>query len=139
MPLTATPEQSVSWPPGRNLTEPRRAREQARQALSGWGLGEHAETAELIIDELVANAICHGTGPVRTRISYRSGRLRMEVHDDGPGRPVRREAAADDESGRGLAVIDALLNLYGGSLRVEDDVSGDGKTVCVWICLAERQ
>lgn len=139
MPLTAIPEQSVSWPPGRDLTEPRRAREQARNALFGWGLGEHAEIAELIIDELVANAICHGTGLVRTRISYRSGRVLMKVHDDGPGRPVRREAAADDESGRGLAVIDALLDLYGGSLRVEDDTDGDGKTVCVWIRLAERQ
>jgi signal transduction histidine kinase len=137
--LTATPEQSVSWPPGRGLTEPRHAREQARKALFGWGLGEHTEIAELILDELVANAICHGAGPVKTRISYHSGRLRMEVHDDGPGRPVRRRASADDESGRGLALIDGLLDLHGGRLWVEDDAGGDGKTVIVCICLADGQ
>ena len=139
MPLTAMPELSVSWPPGRDLTEPRRAREQARKALFGWGLGEHAETAELIIDELVANAICHGTGPVGTRISYSGGLLWMEVHDDGPGRPVRRKADADAESGRGLTVIDGLLDLHGGSFGVEDDADGDGKTVYVSVCLATGQ
>jgi anti-sigma regulatory factor (Ser/Thr protein kinase) len=139
MPLTAMPELSVSWPPGRDLTEPRRAREQVRKALFGWGLGEHAEIAELVLSELVSNAICHGTGPVRTRISYSSGLLRMEVHDNGPGRPVRREAAADDTSGRGLTVIYGLLDLHGGSFGVVDDDTGDGKTVCVSICLLDKQ
>ena len=139
MPLTAAPELSVSWPPGRDLTEPRNARHEIRKALFGWGLGEHAEDVELILSELVANAICHGTGLVRTRISYSSGLLRMEVHDDGPGRPVRREATADDVSGRGLTVIYGLLDLHGGTLGVEDDADGDGKTVYVSVYLAGGQ
>jgi len=139
MPLTAAPELSVSWPPGRDLTEPRKARRQVRKALLGWGLGEHAETAELILSELVANAIRHGTGLVGTRISYGSGLLRMEVHDDGPGRPVRREATADDVSGRGLTVVYGLLDQHGGIFGVEDDTDGDGKTVYVSICLAGGQ
>jgi signal transduction histidine kinase len=139
MPLTAVPELSASWPPGRGLTEPRNARHQVRKALFGWGLGEHAEDAELILSELVANAVSHGTGLVKTRISYSSGLLRMEVHDDGPGRPVRREATADDVSGRGLTVIYALLDLHGGTLGVEDDADGDGKTVYVSVCLAGGQ
>ena len=139
MPLTAVPELSVSWPPGQDMTEPRRAREQVRKALSGWGLGDHAEMAELILSELVANAVCHGTGLVRTRISYSSGLLRMAVHDDGPGRPVRREAAADDVSGRGLTVICALLDVLDGSFGVEDDADGEGKTVYVSVCLAGGQ
>ena len=139
MPLTAVPELSASWPPGRDLTEPRNARDQLRKALFGWGLGEHAEGTELILSELVANAICHGAGLVRTRISYSDGLLRMEVHDDGPGRPVRREATADDVSGRGLTVIYGLLDLHGGALGVEDDADGDGKTVYVSVCLAGSQ
>jgi signal transduction histidine kinase len=129
MPLTAVPELSASWPPGRGLTEPRNARHQVRKALFGWGLGEHAEDAELILSELVANAISHGTGLVETRISYSSGLLRMEVHDNGPGRPVRR----------GLTVIYGLLDLHGGTLGVEDDADGDGKTVYVSVCLAGGQ
>ena len=139
MPLTAVPELSVSWPPGRDLTEPRNARHQVRKALFGWGLGEHAEDAEAILSELVANAISHGTGPVGTRISYSGGLLRMEVHDDGAGRPVRREAAADDTSGRGLTVVYGLLDLHGGRFGVEDDADGDGKTVYVLVCLAGGQ
>lgn len=73
MPLTAAPELSVSWPPGRDLTEPRNARRQVRKALLGWGLGEYAEDAELILSELVANATRHGTGLVGTRMPAADG------------------------------------------------------------------
>ena len=38
------------------------AREQARKALPGWGLGEHTDVAELVVSELVTNAIVHGAG-----------------------------------------------------------------------------
>lgn len=64
----------------------RQAREQARKALSGWGLGEHAELAGLVVSDLAANAIQHGDGPVRVRVSYARGDLRVEDHDDGAGR-----------------------------------------------------
>jgi anti-sigma regulatory factor (Ser/Thr protein kinase) len=125
--------------PRRGLTEPGHAREQARKALFGWGLGEHAYIVEVIVSEMVTNAIRHGTGPVRTRISCDNGHLRIEVHDDGPGRPLRCEAAADDESGRGLVMIDGLLDPFGGSRGVEDDPDGDGKTVYVSVRLAASQ
>src|SRR5712691_1113935 len=85
MPLTATREHSVSWRLSREPVQVRHAREQARKALFGWGLGEHAELAELIVSELVTNAIRHGDGPIQVRISYDGGDLRVEVHDDGAG------------------------------------------------------
>jgi anti-sigma regulatory factor (Ser/Thr protein kinase) len=139
MPLTAMREQSVSCCLDREPTEVRHARDETRKALFGWGLGDHADLADLIISELVTNAICHGEGPVKARISYASGHLHMQVHDDGPGRPVTRQATTEDESGRGLALIEGLLDMSGGSLSIADDRVGAGKTVCVAICLAGDQ
>jgi anti-sigma regulatory factor (Ser/Thr protein kinase) len=136
MPVTAMPEQSVSCCLGRKPAEVRHAREETQKALCGWGLEDHADFIEIIVSELVTNAILHGDGPVTARISYASGCLRVEVHDDGPDRPVRRQVATEAESGRGLALIDGLLELHGGSLTVTDDGAGDGKTVTAAISLA---
>ena len=133
----ATPGRSVTWAPARgSLAEPRNARAQARRALSAWGLAEHSDIIEVIVSELVTNAVRHGAGQALTRITWDARRLRVEVHDDGPGRPRRRHATVSDECGRGLAVIDGLLEPYGGSLGVEDDTRGEGKTVYVILCLA---
>jgi anti-sigma regulatory factor (Ser/Thr protein kinase) len=111
------------------------AREQARQALFRWGLGEHADLAELIVSELATNAIRHGGGLVRLRMLYARGDLRVEVHDAAADRPVRQQATADNESGRGLAVLDGLIGLHGGRRGVATDSTGHGKTVYVMICL----
>jgi anti-sigma regulatory factor (Ser/Thr protein kinase) len=135
MPLTAVPEYSASWLLGRDLTEARNAREQARKALFEWGINEHAGTVELVISELVTNAIRHGKGPIGVRISHDGTDLRVEVHDDGAGRPVRRPVPADAETGRGLELVDGLLGLD-GIRGVTDDSAGDGKTVYVAIRLA---
>jgi anti-sigma regulatory factor (Ser/Thr protein kinase) len=134
--LTAGPEHSTSWLLGRELTEARNAREQARKALSQWELSEHADDTELIVSELVANAIRHGEGQIGVRISYDGTQLRVEVHDDGAGRPVRRPVTTDAETGRGLELVDGLLGL-GGIRGVMDDAAGDGKTVYVAIRLAD--
>jgi signal transduction histidine kinase len=134
--LTATRERSMSCWLSPEPVQVRHAREQARTALCGWGLGEHADLAEQIVSELVTNAIRHGDGPVRVCVSYACGDLRVEVHDDGPGRPVRRRAAAGDESGRGLVLLDGLIGPHGGSRGVASDGAGHGKTVYVVIRLA---
>jgi anti-sigma regulatory factor (Ser/Thr protein kinase) len=130
----------VSCRYNRELTAPRDAREETRKALCSWGLEDHFDVTQIIISELVTNAIRHGAGPVGICITYERGDLHIEVHDDGPGRPVRRQPTAKDESGRGLAVIDGLIDLYGGAgLVVVSDVAGDGKTVCVSIRLTGSQ
>lgn len=133
--MTAVPEHSASWLLSRELTAARNAREQARKALSEWELGEHADITELIISELVANAIRHGQGPIDVRLSHDGSNLRVEVHDDGAGRPIRHPVTADAESGRGLELIDGLLG-PDGIRGVTDDDAGDGKTVYVAIRLA---
>jgi anti-sigma regulatory factor (Ser/Thr protein kinase) len=134
MPVTAAPEYSASWLLSRDLTEARNAREQARKALFAWELGEHTDITELILSELVANAIRHGHGPIGVRISCDGTNLRVEVHDDGAGRPVRRQVTTDAENGRGLELVHGLLGLN-GIRGVTDDDAGDGKTVYVAIPL----
>jgi anti-sigma regulatory factor (Ser/Thr protein kinase) len=128
-------EHSMSCQLSHDPVQVRQAREQAREALCEWGLGEHAELAELIVSELATNAIQHADGPVQVRVSYARGDLRVEAHDDGAGRPVRRPVTADDESGRGLAVLDGLIELCGGTRAVTNDSAGHGKTVHVTVRL----
>jgi signal transduction histidine kinase len=135
MPLTVTCEFSVACRIGREAVQVSRARKQAREALAGRGLGEHADLAELLVSELVTNALCHGDGPIWMQLSFTSGDLRVEVHDDGAGRPVRRHAGGDDECGRGLELLDGLIELYGGERGVISDQASPGKTVFVVLSL----
>jgi anti-sigma regulatory factor (Ser/Thr protein kinase) len=90
-----------------------------------------------MVSEMVTNAVRHGSGAIRVRISRHCGRLHVEVHDHGPGRPVWRQPTDTDESGRGLIAIVGLADLYGGGFGVEEDAHGDGKTVHAWISLAD--
>jgi anti-sigma regulatory factor (Ser/Thr protein kinase) len=136
MPLTVARELSAVLHLGRDLAGAGLARRHARATLGRWGLHDHADLAALVVSELAANALRHGDGPVGVRLSYGCGDLRVEVHDDGPGRPVRREAAADDEDGRGLGLLDGLLGMHGGTRGVTEDRDGPGKTVYVVITLA---
>jgi signal transduction histidine kinase len=136
MNMTGARERSTGCRLGGEPVQVGHAREEARQALSRWGLGEHADLAELIVSELATNAMRHGDGVAHVRVSYARGELRVEVHDDAAGRPVRQHPTAEDESGRGLALIDGLIGLHGGTRAVADDSTGHGKTVYVAICLA---
>ena len=131
MPLMAKGELASVCRLRRDPAEVGRARKLARKALTGWGLTEHAGLAELIVSELATNALRYGTGPIVIRLSYVCGDLRAEVHDDGAGRPVRKQATVAEELGRGLALLDGLIELYGGARGVVDDHTGAGKTVYV--------
>ena len=135
--ITDTAAHSMCCRLSREPAQVRHARKQARAALSRWGLAQHADLAELIVSELATNAIRHGDGVVHVCVSFARGDLRVEVHDDAAGRwPVRQQAAAEDESGRGLALLDGLIGLHGGRRGVAYDSTGHRKTVYVMICLA---
>jgi anti-sigma regulatory factor (Ser/Thr protein kinase) len=135
MPLVVASEMTDAIHLGRDPAEVGRARRHARGTLRAWGLQGHAELAELVVSEVVTNALRHGAGPVDVCLSYGCGELRVEVHDDGAGRPVLRQATDEDEDGRGLVLLDGLLGLHGGVRGVTDDHDGFGKTVYVVIPL----
>jgi two-component sensor histidine kinase len=104
--------------------------------LAAWGLGEQASLGELIVGELVANAVCHGEMPIWIRLSADGGELRVEVHDGGAARPVRMDAGGGDECGRGLELVDGLIEPHGGERGLISDLPGPGKTVYVVLPLA---
>jgi hypothetical protein len=135
MQLTATCEPAVVRLPGRHPVHARDARRRARVLLAAWGLGEQASLGELVVSELVSNAVCHGEAPIWMRLSANGGGLRVEVHDGGAGRPVRKHADGGDECGRGLELLDGLIELYGGERGVIGDLAGPGKTVYVVLSL----
>jgi anti-sigma regulatory factor (Ser/Thr protein kinase) len=135
MQLTATCEPVITRLPGRDPAHARDARRRARVLLTAWGLGEQASLGELVVSELVTNAVCHGQAPVWMTLSAEGGVLRVEVHDGGAGRPVRQHPGSGDECGRGLALLDALIEVHGGERGVISDPEGPGKTVYVVLCL----
>ncbi|MFF5520035.1 SpoIIE family protein phosphatase [Streptomyces coeruleorubidus] len=87
-------------------------RASALRRLSDWGLDETAFAAELILSELITNAVRHGTGPIRVRLLY--GRtLICEVSDASNTAPHLRRAASTDEGGRGLFLVAQLSQSWG--------------------------
>ncbi|WP_405691849.1 SpoIIE family protein phosphatase [Streptomyces sp. NBC_00057] len=110
--------------------EPRsvgRARELARGRLLAWDLEELVDTTELLVSELVTNALRYGEGEIRLRL-LRDRTLVCEVWDAGLVQPRRRRARDTDEGGRGLQLV-GLLSVAWGSRRTPR-----GKTV--WFELA---
>lgn len=128
-------QHSVAYRLGRDPSQVGYAREQARKALPCWGLDEHACLIELLLSELVTNAVRHGDGEIDVCLALARGQLRIEVHDGGHGRPVLRPPTPDDIGGRGLALIDGLIKAHGGVWGVVEDASGPGKAVfaAIWI------
>ncbi|MGW1839696.1 SpoIIE family protein phosphatase [Streptomyces sp. NPDC002067] len=80
--------------------------------LDSWGLGDLAFATELILSELVTNAIRYATGPVRVRL-LRGRSLICEVSDGSPTAPHLRRAAMTDEGGRGLYLVSQFAERWG--------------------------
>ncbi|MFF4658615.1 SpoIIE family protein phosphatase [Streptomyces sp. NPDC001381] len=87
-------------------------RASALRRLADWGLDEAAFAAELILSELVTNAIRHGAGPIRVRLLYERT-LICEVSDSSNTAPHLRRAASTDEGGRGLFLVAQLSRTWG--------------------------
>jgi anti-sigma regulatory factor (Ser/Thr protein kinase) len=126
-----------TWRLARHPRSVGRARRRFRDQAARWRLPEEAaETAALLLSELVTNAVRHSHVRGRhvevcCRVLAGAATLRVEVSDAGDGVPVARGAAADDESGRGLTLVTALAADWGVLPRPH----GIGKTVWYEITL----
>nr|WP_202461538.1 SpoIIE family protein phosphatase [Streptomyces sp. SID8374] len=93
---------------------PGRARRLARRALSRWDLEEMSDEVELLISEVVTNAVRYAERPVTLRL-LRTDILRCEVGDDSPQLPRQRRARDTDEGGRGLFLVNRLARRWGAT------------------------
>ncbi|NEA93798.1 SpoIIE family protein phosphatase, partial [Actinospica acidiphila] len=93
---------------------PGRARRLARRQLSRWGMDELSDSVELLVSEVVTNAVRYASRPVTLRL-LRTDVLRCEVGDDVPQLPRLRQARATDEGGRGLYLVNRLARRWGAT------------------------
>jgi anti-sigma regulatory factor (Ser/Thr protein kinase) len=69
--------------------------------------------AELVVTELVTNAVLHGRPPICLRVRGRREKVRIEVVDAGHTMPVRGQKNSENMTGRGLAVVESLTSAWG--------------------------
>ncbi|GAB2962774.1 hypothetical protein GCM10023080_024210 [Streptomyces pseudoechinosporeus] len=126
--------QDVEWQLPRHARSVGRARTLLRDQATAWKLpDELTETAVLLLSELMTNAYRHAKvtpgRQIRTRCVLDAGHLCVSVTDANDTLPTLREAAPDDESGRGLPLVATLADDWGAEPRN----GGIGKTV--WFTL----
>jgi anti-sigma regulatory factor (Ser/Thr protein kinase) len=141
----AWPLSSAMPPAGALPTAAGMARAHVRSVLASWRVdSDTIATFELIVSELVANAVSASTGEdgrplygpggmlvVEVRLYSDGTRLLAEVWDQAVGSPVIRQATNLDESGRGLLMIRALGAEWGWW--------PDGDRKCVWAEMRSSQ
>lgn len=111
-----------------DVTAPRQAREFLAEACCGSHEADVVEEAQLLVSELVTNAVRYGAPPIELQVRCAGGdRLQVRVRDSEPRAPRPRKAGEDAEGGRGLLLVDLVSDDWGH----EDDA--DGKAV--WFTL----
>jgi anti-sigma regulatory factor (Ser/Thr protein kinase) len=83
-----------------------------------WDIApENAYAAQVAVSEIVTNVVSHAPGVPGSTVTVsvlRAGDvISVQVHDSSPDAPVLRSAGEDDESGRGLMLVDAMTDAWG--------------------------
>ncbi|WP_443068692.1 SpoIIE family protein phosphatase [Streptomyces sp. NBC_01361] len=102
----------AAWDLPSDPAEVARARKLTTGQLAAWGLEEASFVTELVVSELVTNAIRYGRPPVRLRLIHNDG-LICEVSDGSSTAPHMRRARIFDEGGRGLLLVAQLTQRWG--------------------------
>ncbi|WP_431040958.1 SpoIIE family protein phosphatase [Streptomyces sp. P1-3] len=106
------PESVAAWEFPADPAAVADARDVAARQLTAWGLEDLVFTTELVVSELVTNAIRYAGGPVGLRL-IREGVLVCEVTDPSNTQPRLRRAETTDEGGRGLFLVAQLTTRWG--------------------------
>jgi anti-sigma regulatory factor (Ser/Thr protein kinase) len=104
--------QLATWVLPGELTSAGEARALVSEPLEKWDLASMVPTTQLLVSELVTNAIRYTHGPVTLRLLLERT-LTCEIADSSPALPRLRYAARDDESGRGLQIVSQLSLRWG--------------------------
>ncbi|MEW2120902.1 SpoIIE family protein phosphatase [Streptomyces sp. NPDC005474] len=110
--LALGPDQVAVWDIPSDVQAVAKARQDASAQVADWGLEECLFTTELVISELVTNAIRYGQPPVQMRL-IRDRNLICEVSDASSTAPHLRRARVFDEGGRGLLLVAQLTQRWG--------------------------
>jgi serine phosphatase RsbU (regulator of sigma subunit)/anti-sigma regulatory factor (Ser/Thr protein kinase) len=102
----------VTWKLPAELTSARRARVLIRRPLRQWGLEDLIPTTELLVSELVTNAVRYAQGKIGLRLILEGG-LVCEVLDNSAALPRVRHPGEEDERGRGLQVVSQMAQRWG--------------------------
>lgn len=109
-----------------------RAPGQARRFLREASCSPHhahvLDEAELLVSELVTNAVVHATPPLTVKVECDGTSLRVAVTDGSDRSPVPRVADADAESGRGIFLVDVISDRWGVA-------PSDGEGKAVWFVI----
>ncbi|MGI5379680.1 SpoIIE family protein phosphatase [Streptomyces sp. CA-251387] len=108
------PETVAYWYLAPRPQTARQARRLTRRTLHDWDLDSLVESTELLVSEVVANAVRFASRPIVLRL-LRTDVLRCEVEDDSPLVPRMRHARPSDEGGRGLFLVDHLARHWGAT------------------------
>lgn len=104
--------QVAAWELAADPEEAGRARAAVAEQVAEWGLDDLVFTTELVVSELVTNAMRYASGPIQLRL-IREQTLICEVSDTGHTSPHLRHAGSDDEGGRGLFLIAQMTLRWG--------------------------
>ncbi|MFF6783414.1 SpoIIE family protein phosphatase [Streptomyces sp. NPDC012510] len=107
------PSQVVDWDVPGDPAAVAGVRAAVARRLESWGLEELAFATELMISELVTNAIRYGTDPIRLRLLHDRESLICEVADGSSTSPHLRRATTTDEGGRGLFLVAQFAQRWG--------------------------
>ncbi|MEU3862554.1 SpoIIE family protein phosphatase [Streptomyces sp. NPDC028722] len=106
------PEHVATWDVPADPALVAETRRSSTRQLIAWGLDALAFTTELVVSELVTNAIRHAVGPVRLRLILERS-LICEVFDGGASAPHLRHPRTTDEGGRGLLLTSQFTQRWG--------------------------
>ncbi|MFD7637344.1 SpoIIE family protein phosphatase, partial [Streptomyces sp. NPDC059873] len=115
------PDRIAEWEVPSHPSEVSRLRAAVARQLAEWGLAEVAYSTELILSELITNAIRYALGPVKVRL-LRDRTLICEVSDSSSTSPHLRYAKATDEGGRGLFLVAQFTERWGTRYTAEGKV-----------------
>lgn len=103
---------------------PRQARAFQGKVLSDCGQQRHVSTANVLVSELVTNAVVHAKSTVHMKVALLDQGLRVEVGDESSTPPRLVPPRPDDIAGRGLILVDSLADQWAYELAPDG-----GKTV----------